>query len=79
MQWGLSGQVTWTAPRRVALATVPVLAAVVIALALANPDRGLASPLPVLVLSLGFLFLQTVHLNKLGEAAERTLQALPHA
>lgn len=26
MQWGLNGQVTWTAPRAVALAFIPVLA-----------------------------------------------------
>lgn len=31
MQWGLDGSVNWTAPRRVALAFTPVLAAVCLA------------------------------------------------
>ena len=30
MQWGLTGQVNWSAPRRVALAFVPVLAIVLL-------------------------------------------------
>ncbi|MBN9318831.1 MAG: hypothetical protein BGN86_13275 [Caulobacterales bacterium 68-7] len=30
MQWGISGQVNWTAPRRVALAFTPVLGGVII-------------------------------------------------
>jgi hypothetical protein len=63
MNWGASGRATWTAPRRVALATVPALALVVLLLALAYPERGLAAPLPFVFLSVGFLVLQSVQLR----------------
>jgi hypothetical protein len=64
MNWDASGRATWTAPRRVALATVPALALAVFLLALAYPERGLAAPLPFVVLSVGFMVLQSVQLRR---------------
>ena len=63
MNWSARGNPTWTAPRRLALATVPALAAVVLALALADPERGLASVPAVLGLGAAFLLLQDVSLR----------------
>ena len=63
MNWSLTGRATWTAPRRLALATVPALAALVFVLVLANPAEGLAAPLQVLLLSAAFGVLQSVQLR----------------
>ncbi|MDP3340170.1 hypothetical protein [Frigidibacter sp.] len=46
MQWGLTGQVTWTAPRRLALAFVPPIAVIVLLAAL---RAGAPPPLTALM------------------------------
>lgn len=67
MNWKTPGRVTWTAPCRVALAKLPVLAAGVLGVALANPDRGPASPLAVSLVGAGFLVLQSVYLRQVRQ------------
>lgn len=69
MNWSLSGDATLTAPRRLALATVPGLAATVLGLALTNPESGLSSPWAVLVLLAGFVVLQAVYLRRVERLA----------
>lgn len=65
VNWRRPGKVTLTAPRRVALAMPPALAAIVLTLALANPDRGLATPTAISLLAAGFLTLQALHLYRI--------------
>ncbi|WP_242118276.1 hypothetical protein [Sphingomonas lacusdianchii] len=66
MQWSLSGQVNWTAPRRLALAVTPVLAAIVLTVMTTSSliaPRGGQDPLPILLLgSLLFVVAHALHL-----------------
>jgi hypothetical protein len=73
MQWGFGGQVTWSAPRHIALAFVPAMSVVVFAILLIptltkllRPDRP-AIDLPGLV-AIGLLFfaIQQFHLWMIG-------------
>lgn len=66
MQWGPLGNLNWTAPRRSALATVPLLATVVIGLALVRPESGLATPPAMLALLTGFVVVQAVYLTRVS-------------
>jgi len=60
MQWGLTGQVTWTAPRRLALAFVPAISAIVLLAALvagAPPPLTALMALALIASHLGHLWL----------------------
>lgn len=78
MQWFLNGSVTWTAPRMVALAFIPVLGAVVLALtaastALLQPRLGqewLAVPVEIFV-ALLFIAAYALHLRLIAWSLER--------
>ena len=69
MQWQLNGEVTWTAPRRFALAFVPALgipiiwaaAALTIFVAPRAGQEGLEVPV-VLLVSVGFVAIQCLHI-----------------
>ena len=69
MQWWLNGEVTWYAPRRVALAFIPTVAIIVFALYVAlslttKPRAGDEQLVIPAMLFMGFLFLgiQWLHL-----------------
>ena len=78
MQWWLDGSVTWTAPRRVALAFTPVLAAIclaaVVALAIfVKPRAGqehLVTP-AILAVALVCLCVHAVHLWMMRRTVQR--------
>ncbi len=78
MQWWLTGEVTWSAPRVLALAFVPVSAIFVltiyVAMALTKPPRigQEALVLPILfVLGAGFIALQLAHLWLIARTLQR--------
>jgi len=67
MQWSLSGRVNWTAPRRIALAFTPALAAIVLIFmqitARARPQTPDGSILPALLsAALLLVIVHAVHL-----------------
>ncbi len=66
MQWGPLGNVIWTTPRRVALAAVPLLATLVMGLALVRPESGLATPPAMFALATGFVVVQAVYLTRVS-------------
>lgn len=78
MQWALDGSVNWSAPRGVALAFTPALAAACLALivvltAFAQPkagQEGLVLPVIVLV-ALGFLCAHAFHLRMIRRTVQR--------
>lgn len=78
MQWWLDGQVTWTAPRTVALAFTPVLAAVCLGAMVALTAIGRTKPgqehlvVPVNVLG-GFVFvgIHVLHLWLMRRTIQR--------
>jgi formate-dependent nitrite reductase membrane component NrfD len=79
MQWWIDGQVTWSAPRAVALALIPISAIAVLAayvyLALnVTPRPGQESlVLPILIL-LGVVFvaIQVLHIRLIQKTLSRT-------
>jgi hypothetical protein len=78
MQWWLNGEVTWDAPRRVALAFIPTLAIVVFGLYVAlslttKPKPGDEQLVIPVILFLGFLFLgiQLFHLYLVRKTLRR--------
>lgn len=74
MQWWLNGEVTWYAPRRMALAFIPTLAIAVFGLSLTTKPRPGDEQLviPVMVI-LGFVFLgiQLLHLYLVRKTLQR--------
>lgn len=60
MQWGLRGQVNWTAPRRLALGFTPALAAAVVGLAWWGDAAA-----PLGAIAGGFLAAHLLHLGLL--------------
>ena len=71
MQWSFAGKVNWTAPRRIALAFTPTLAAIVlgataIALWVSGAPRpgqeGMGAPV-VLLIGAAFLIVHMLHLR----------------
>ena len=68
MQWGLHGRPTWHAPRPVALAFTPVLAALVLTLAalLGDDPRGLAG------IALIFVAVHALHLSLIRRHLSRS-------
>lgn len=78
MQWGFNRQVTWSAPRPIALAFIPVLAcsmfAAVVALSLNVPPRPgqEAMVLPTFIgIGVTFVAVQLLHLWLIGRALRR--------
>lgn len=78
MQWWLDGSVNWTAPRPLALAFTPVLAALVLAAAVIStiflePRRGQEHlEVPVIVaLALTFITVHALHLKLMARTLER--------
>lgn len=72
MQWSLQGKVNWTAPRRIALAFTPMLAALVLsamALGLGDDPAGRAWPLGTV--ALGFVGAHALHLWLIGRDGVR--------
>ncbi len=69
MQWGMDGSVNWTAPRKIALAFTPVMAAICLSpVAAAAPflkaktgQEGLATP-GVALCAVAFLAVHALHL-----------------
>lgn len=78
MQWGLDGSINWTAPRKVALAFTPVLAAVclvlvAVAAAFVKPragQEGLVIPV-VIFCAVVFLVAHAFHLRLIRRALQR--------
>lgn len=79
MQWWVDGSVTWSAPRRIALSFIPVLATFTLCglaalLSHMKPRPGqehLAVP-SFLVVGLLFLVIQIFHLWMIGKTVRRT-------
>ena len=74
MQWWLDGSVTWTAPRPVALAFTPVLAALCATLLpLANRAAGQKPPEPgeVAIAAVAFIAVHALHLWLIGRTLRR--------
>ncbi|AMY69349.1 hypothetical protein [Frigidibacter mobilis] len=67
MHWGLAGQVTWTAPRPLALALVPILAAIML---LASALSG-APPLMTALMALALIAAHLAHLWLIRRTALR--------
>jgi hypothetical protein len=79
MQWWLNGEVTWYAPRRIALAFIPTLAIIVFALYVAlslttKPRAGDEQLVIPAMLFMGFLFLgiQWLHLYLVRKTLDRS-------
>jgi hypothetical protein len=77
MQWSLSGSVNWTAPRLLALAFTPVLAAVVLTAATITsitiaPRPGQAGEVvpAIIALSLCFVAAHALHLWLIGRSVQ---------
>jgi hypothetical protein len=78
MQWSLTGNVNWTAPRRVALAFTPALGTLVMLAAAASawwlPPRpgqaGLVTPV-LLLIGGGFVALHALHLRLIARSLRR--------
>lgn len=64
MQWGVRGQVNWTAPRRIALAFTPTLAAVMLFGPLVLSDTAITRP--IAIGSAAFIFAHLLHLALLA-------------
>ncbi len=78
MQWGLSGQVNWSAPRRIALAFIPVLGILVFAsLLLADNSRDMRAGradtglVPIVATGILLLAIQQLHLSLAGRTLRR--------
>lgn len=74
MQWGLDGSVNWTAPRPLALALVPLLAGVSLALTLVLPPRPGQEALVVPVtmgLAAVFIAIHALHIYMIGRTLNR--------
>lgn len=78
MQWWLDGQVTWTAPRRVALAFIPALSLFMLAsfgvlLANVKPRPGQDGMVVPSYIALGLIFLgaQIFHLWMISKTVQR--------
>jgi len=79
MQWTFGGRVTWTAPRRIALAFIPVLAIVVLACALASsflvePRQGQEDAVVPAFGIMGAMFIgvYALHTRLIGWSLERS-------
>ncbi|MCW1431615.1 hypothetical protein [Novosphingobium sp. JCM 18896] len=74
MQWSLGGEVTWTAPRRIALSVIPgvaicILLAAVLSTAFLKPhpgQEGLEVPV-VLILALSMIGVHALHIWLVGK------------
>jgi hypothetical protein len=74
MQWWLNGEVTWYAPRRVALAFIPTLAIAVFGFTLTTSPRAGDEQLVIpAMFFMGFLFLgiQWLHLYLVSKTLDR--------
>lgn len=74
MQWWLNGEVTWYAPRRLALAFIPTLAIAVFGLSLTTKPRAGDEQIDIpAMLFMGFLFLgiQWLHLYLIRKTLDR--------
>jgi hypothetical protein len=80
MQWSFGGKVNWTAPRRIALAFTPTLAALVlsaVAIAIsmsgeARAGQGNMGPLVVLTAGLVFVIVHALHLWLIDRTIRQT-------
>ncbi len=70
MQWGLGGQINWTAPRRVALAFTPTLAAVMLFGPLILSDAAITRS--IAIGSAAFIFAHLLHLALLARWHRKT-------
>ncbi|MGY6707979.1 MAG: hypothetical protein ACXIVF_06590 [Rhizobiaceae bacterium] len=71
MQWAVTGRVNWTAPRRIALAFTPILAAIVLSLAALRyagrpSELGILATIAVLFVMAHLLYLWLVHKQRAG-------------
>lgn len=75
MQWSTSGSVNWTAPRGIALAFIPVMAAMILAATVAITTYGTARPgqegleIPVIIfVAIVFVGVHALHLWLIGKS-----------
>lgn len=81
MQWSFTGKVNWTAPRRVALAFTPVLAAIILGAAViaielsgdARPGQEGMGPAVIFLVGIVFLLVHLLHLRLIARTWPRTL------
>lgn len=77
MQWSIGGDVTWTAPRRIALLFIPVLALFVLIAAVLStfflephPGQEGIEVLVVFILSLSLIGAHSLHIWLIGKAVK---------
>lgn len=75
MQWRLSGEVSWSAPRRLALAFIPLLAALVLLVAVvllrrAGPETAQGGAWAVAFIAAAFVAVHLLHLWMIGRRSD---------